>query len=350
MEEAGKKNRIKWVDLAKGLGIILVIIGHCVYLGHFVHNWIFSFHMPLFFILSGLFFKKDDPVHLIRKKYRQLIVPFIVFCAIGTAFTLVIPECRKVSLEEILGDIYSGYPNSINVSSIWFLVCLFIVYILFNEIAVLSEKSKILAYGLLVMIVLFGFALGKAPELLSGLPRGRLPMSIDCACVAILFFAVGYMFKRHIFDGIKAIETRSIFFHLVCIAFALIISVAVTFANGTVNLKSLIYNNEILYIIGSISGFSFIALVSTLMIRTNAVVSPVRWFGENSLKIMGVQAIVVRLYVLLLSKLIGRNFYLYYLPPVYSAIGCVAVTAVSGMMVTLFNHIKQKVTNDSKST
>lgn len=52
------ENRIDWVDISKGLGIILVIIGHCVYLGGLIHNWIFSFHMPLFFILSGIFIRK----------------------------------------------------------------------------------------------------------------------------------------------------------------------------------------------------------------------------------------------------------------------------------------------------
>lgn len=61
------ENRIDWVDISKGLGIILVIIGHCVYLGGLIHNWIFSFHMPLFFILSGIFIRKIKLNSFIKK-------------------------------------------------------------------------------------------------------------------------------------------------------------------------------------------------------------------------------------------------------------------------------------------
>ena len=50
-----KDNRIEWVDEAKGIGIILVMLGHC-YLNWNFCFWFYSFHMPLFFILSGYTF------------------------------------------------------------------------------------------------------------------------------------------------------------------------------------------------------------------------------------------------------------------------------------------------------
>lgn len=46
------KKRIEWVDIAKGIAIMLMVIGHEVSNG-LVYALIFSFHMPLFFILSG---------------------------------------------------------------------------------------------------------------------------------------------------------------------------------------------------------------------------------------------------------------------------------------------------------
>ena len=52
------KKRLEWIDLAKGIGIILMVIGHMPSIPSAVHNWIFSFHMPLFFFLSGYMFKK----------------------------------------------------------------------------------------------------------------------------------------------------------------------------------------------------------------------------------------------------------------------------------------------------
>ena len=45
--------RLLWIDVAKGIAIILMIIGHTVKFGTYSRNFIFSFHMPLFFILTG---------------------------------------------------------------------------------------------------------------------------------------------------------------------------------------------------------------------------------------------------------------------------------------------------------
>lgn len=52
MVQANEKTRIAWIDIVRGIGIFLVIMGH-TYRSNQVLNWIVSFHMPLFFILSG---------------------------------------------------------------------------------------------------------------------------------------------------------------------------------------------------------------------------------------------------------------------------------------------------------
>ena len=74
-----KEKRIEWVDIAKGIAILLVIIGHTVKFGSLSRNIIFSFHMPLFFILSGYTFRpatnaKTFFKHL-RKNFLHLILP-----------------------------------------------------------------------------------------------------------------------------------------------------------------------------------------------------------------------------------------------------------------------------------
>lgn len=52
------KNRISYIDIAKGIGIFLVIWGHIILNGP-AYNIIYAFHMPLFFFLSGLVFSKS---------------------------------------------------------------------------------------------------------------------------------------------------------------------------------------------------------------------------------------------------------------------------------------------------
>ena len=48
-------NRKQWLDIAKGIAIILMVIGHTS-IPNIASNFIYAFHMPLFFIASGLFF------------------------------------------------------------------------------------------------------------------------------------------------------------------------------------------------------------------------------------------------------------------------------------------------------
>ena len=85
------KNRIEWIDYSKGILIILVIAGHAIpefdlhldYLAHFIY----SFHMPAFFILSGYLFryKKDiNTVEFAKKKAKQLLIPYII-CLLYTS-------------------------------------------------------------------------------------------------------------------------------------------------------------------------------------------------------------------------------------------------------------------------
>ena len=55
MENSLQKERLDWIDIAKEFGIILVIVGHCL-CGNNLSYLIFSFHMPLFFVIDGIFY------------------------------------------------------------------------------------------------------------------------------------------------------------------------------------------------------------------------------------------------------------------------------------------------------
>lgn len=97
--------RIKWIDIAKGIGIILVIIGHTFrdemleksFACYFLRNFIYSFHMQLFFVISGYLLegslqKYTDKAKIIEKKIDSLLKPFIVY----SLLIYVIFECANL--------------------------------------------------------------------------------------------------------------------------------------------------------------------------------------------------------------------------------------------------------------
>ncbi len=78
------KNKIVWIDNLKGLAIIAVVIGHMASpLSGFIYAW----HIPLFFFVSGLLLKSEASLKQSTKKdFFRLIIPFIVFSLIGLFF------------------------------------------------------------------------------------------------------------------------------------------------------------------------------------------------------------------------------------------------------------------------
>ena len=92
-----KRKRINELDLFKGIAIILVVVGHVISRNwegvldkHPVYTWIYSFHMPLFFFISGFLinhtFGKKDIVSCLKKKVLALLLPYFVWCYIIAPF------------------------------------------------------------------------------------------------------------------------------------------------------------------------------------------------------------------------------------------------------------------------
>lgn len=64
------------IDIAKAIGILLMILGHCHGIPWILRNFIFSFHMPLFFIFSGFFYKTPQNMNeMVKKKCETFGCP-----------------------------------------------------------------------------------------------------------------------------------------------------------------------------------------------------------------------------------------------------------------------------------
>lgn len=143
-----KGTRTQWLDTAKGIAIILMVLGHTS-IPQAVSNFIWSFHMPLFFIASGLATKWDK--YTIKDyfflKIRTLLVPFTIYSIIVLTVENTI---GGVNLDEFIHMGWQGY-------ALWFVPVLFFALLFIRIIQVL--KHKWLRWVAVSTFLLVGFIL-----------------------------------------------------------------------------------------------------------------------------------------------------------------------------------------------
>lgn len=149
------KQYVEWIDIAKGIGILLVIAGHTIYLG--ISSPLYAFHMPLFFLLSGLVYDKNKYSKasvFFPAKTKQILKPWGIMWIISLLVCLIIPEWREaLSLRIIIKEFYTTNSNNVQNSSLWYLPCLYIMFILYFFISKIKRNAKTLL--LLSIIAIF---------------------------------------------------------------------------------------------------------------------------------------------------------------------------------------------------
>ena len=204
-----EKKRLSWVDVTKGFLMILVVIGH--YPGHLdfpLGKYIYWFHMPAFFILSGMFFKpmleKGQLKPAIHKRFMQLIVPYLFFLVTITVIRYGMEiGSGNMDVSWYLNDLWTlvigGRFARGAYGVFWFVTTLFFTNLFFlwmTKYFNLTKQVIILTVFYLIAHIESLFAMrviGGAPDEASQ----SIPMiwNLDVALMAIVYFAIGYYMK-----------------------------------------------------------------------------------------------------------------------------------------------------------
>ena len=138
-----KVERVQWIDKARGIGIILVVVGHML-IPQILESWIVSFHMPLF--LAGCTFNTNTEFGVFeRKRVKTLLVPYF---ALGISLAPYWIACMgEVDyLEEFLKYIRTLLLG-VSYGHLWFIPCLFITNVLYYLITSITRN---LPYSMIV--------------------------------------------------------------------------------------------------------------------------------------------------------------------------------------------------------
>lgn len=274
-----EKKRIEYFDIARGIAIILMIIGHVVDFG-WKRNIIFSFHMPLFIIISGMFYREKNFKDFIVNIIKKLILPYIIVILI-TGFVKAIAIDNNIDIVLFLKNYikqilysYSYLKVKTNVQPIdvlWFFPFLAIIRVIFYILKKSCKEDDLLLGLFCLLISYFGYILG--------IKEKWLLFSADVAMTCMIFYYIGYIFfKYNILE--KILQNKK----LLCIVF-LVWVLGIKF--GSVELAVRNYPDGLFSFIVAICG-TIITLKISMIIehRTKIISKGLAWFGRNSMYIL----------------------------------------------------------------
>lgn len=291
-----EKTRLDWVDNARGLTILLVVLGHSP-LWPEVDHFLQPIRMPFFFFLSGLFFRDQYLLgSMLTEKARKILLPYLIFATISYLLWLAVRPFSEMAGEisataPVIGTLFgvnegAGLAHN---SALWFLPCLFLVHVLLYG---LSRIKGALQWLMLTALV----ALGGVVVLF----EQRLLWSFDSALAVVLFAFIGYRFSSRL----KRAKPLPV---LLLIASG-VIAFFVASINSAVNVGLAKYGNYTLFLITGLTSSFFMMEAIKRIPRIPVLVL----IGQNSLYIFGLHFLFFLMLTGVSKKLLNFPLFLTY--------------------------------------
>lgn len=274
------KVRDRSLDIIRGGGILLVVLGHIPGIPFELKKYIYSFHIPLFFFVSGYLFNFDKYRYFsykdfIKYKAKKYILPYfrmglICLLLFGIIYPLFTEGFSKQymlqSIKYVLGLLYSrGGPGYMAWSSpLWFLTALFVTEIIFFVVLKFNFKYPLIMFGILAMLSYIYSITITIP----------LPWNIDVAMFAVIFMYMGFITHKY---------NLTQYINLPILLVLIVIFVLSVSYNSKIDMNLRNYGNGFLTIISGTIG-TIICLQIARLLKENKILE---FYGKNTLFIMG---------------------------------------------------------------
>jgi polysaccharide biosynthesis protein PslL len=338
------KERLTHIDIARGIGILLVVAGH---------NWIilsskgelyrivYSFHIPLFFVLAGTFFNPNKSFSLtLKEKFQTLLVPYFFTSLVVELIALAFNFKLDLFLKSLFWVVY-GTGTQMRWVGFWFPTHLFLVSIfswgVFNLFKKFDTKRYVQIFILLALLTIGWLSIRvfwKMP--IGGMKVNGLPFSADLLLISSFYFMLGSFSQ----GWIKERDFRLAPF----VIFSLIFFGLHAFTDVTTDLNLRLYNNLVIATVLAITGSFIVVEISKFLARFAIAEKVFGYFGKYSLIILIFHSFFQDNLFVFLSEYTKRFFY----------VGLATFTAAivgSILVVEIINRVKplQVIYRNSKT-
>lgn len=269
-----RAERLSWLDILKGIGIILVAIGH-IYSNQTIFNWLYSFHMPLFFLAAGWIYREKSILVDIKRRIQTIVIPYFSFGFLVLIYWQMIERRFRDSdmsfIDSLLG-LFSGCYDDLDFNiHLWFLPCFFVTVALFNILVNIGgRRTAYLVSALMSLIYIV-------------IPMHELLWGIDRVFKYIGFYAVGVFIAG---KSVKLVKKK---------AEAGIVAVVLLALNFFLSYYHLTMG--IMWFVTALIGVTAVILISQI-INENRIL---QYFGRISLIVLCIHGPVYRIVVKIVS-------------------------------------------------
>jgi fucose 4-O-acetylase-like acetyltransferase len=280
--------RIEYIDIARGIGILLVVMGHNDFaaISPFGHKLIYSFHMPLFFFLSGYFFKTAMGFwDFFKKRFNAIMKPYFFTIFLIYFFSISFGKMGfQTALTRIVKSLY-GAGHYLDWVQLWFLPHLFVVSLYAFLFYVVMSRVDNRWIRWIVLLLTLGLAsvflttfypysfsiLGKNYELFG------LPFSLDLVLLSGFFFILGSE-ARHV-------TSESLFSNLFFLIGTGVLMIVLNLVfPARIDFNTRVYDSFVINTIEAIIGILFVlALSRQIELHTHWLASFFKYCGKISL-------------------------------------------------------------------
>ncbi len=280
-----KNKRILFLDYARIFTAFLVVYGHLYPPGSGVRLYIYAFHMPLFFLISGFLHAPKTSKEELLKYFRTIFVPILFFILVGVLVRVLFFHGSLVDIlhTTLIGSLSHGKVSANSI--VWFLFALLNVKIMMFFYLKMMEKRPMSVKRLFLLVMIWS----ALTYFCRYVPFN--PLFLKNALMAFPFFVFGFYVRRYYekVDFQTPNHWKSLAFALLCA----ILCVVMTRLNGRVSMYVVDFGNARfpfsvpLFYLNGVVGSLMIVFISFLFTKGNRLVS----IAANSLiSILGFQA------------------------------------------------------------
>ena len=272
------KQRIAWLDIAKGFGIFFIVWGHVLRTGHF-RTYLYAFNVALFFFLLGYTFKYGASLkEFLKKRFFRTMIPYyiwaiasiIIFLLMGRFLSFDITNASMSLWKNLIGMLYA---NSRTIYMrwnlpLWFIPCmnltLVMVWLIEHLLLRQVKSEKRARIGICMLFAFIGVEMKQSIDI-------KFPFQFESAVLMVAFVELGLIFKKY-----KIIENFSGHQLYLLISFMLLlVGIIAAESNGIAEVRSYNYGKYPVLFLVAACAMTWVVCLIFYKIKGNTILEQV---------------------------------------------------------------------------